>query len=283
MLLRVKNLQKQYPQFQLNCSLEVSPGRIVGLVGQNGAGKSTTFRAVLGLLRPDAGSIQVLGKEPEKLSPEDRKKIGVVLADSGFSGLLTLEQVSKIMEGLYDCFDRTVFMKKAGELGLPDHKAIKEFSTGMRAKLKVLLALSHRAQLLLLDEPTAGLDVVARRELLELLRDFMDEDNLGILISSHISTDLEGLCDEMYMIHQGKIVLWEETDVLLSAYGIIKADTRQYQQLDASRILRRKKESYGYSCLTSHRQFYQENYPGLVVEKATLDEVIDMMIRGEKL
>ncbi len=283
MLLRVKNLQKQYPQFQLNCSLEVPPGRVVGLVGQNGAGKSTTFKAILGLLQPDAGDIQILDKTPDKLLPADKERIGVVLADSGFSGNLTLRQVGKVMEGMYSSFNLVDFMKKAEKMGIPERKCIKEFSTGMKAKLKVLLALSHEAQLLLLDEPTAGLDVVARRELLELLRDFMDEDNRGILISSHISTDLEGLCDEMYMIHQGKIVLWEETDVLLDAYGIIKADLRQYQELDRSRILRRKKEAYGYSCLTSHRQFYQDHYPGLVVEKASLDEVIDMMIRGEKL
>lgn len=283
MLLQVKNLQKEYPRFKLNCSLEVLPGRVVGLVGQNGAGKSTAFKAVLGLLRPDAGSILVLGKEPGRLSASDKEQIGVALADSGFSGNLTVHEVGKIMEGLYRRFDRNAFMKKAGDLGLPGDKLLKEFSTGMRAKLKVLAALSHGARLLLLDEPTAGLDVVARRELLELLRDFMDDEDHGILISSHISTDLEGLCDELYMIHGGEIVLHEETDVLLDSYGIVKSDERQYGSLETSALLRRRKEGYGYACLTNDRQFYQENYPGLVVEKASLDEVIDMMIRGERL
>ena len=153
----------------------------------------------------------------------------------------------------------------------------------MRAKLKVLAALCHNPRFLLLDEPTAGLDVVARKELLELLRDFMDDESRGILISSHISTDLEGICDELYMIHQGQIVLHQDTDVLLDSYGVIKADEKQYRNLDPAALLRVQRESYGYCCLTGDRQFYLENYPGLVVERGTLDEIIDLMIRGEKL
>ena len=175
------------------------------------------------------------------------------------------------------------FLERCGSLGLPLDKRIREFSTGMRAKLKVLAALCHNPRFLLLDEPTAGLDVVARKELLELLRDFMDDESRGILISSHISTDLEGICDELYMIHQGHIVLHQDTDVLLDSYGVIKADEKQYRNLDPAALLRVRRESYGYCCLTGDRQFYLENYPGLVVERGTLDQSIDLMIRGEKL
>ena len=161
------------------------------------------------------------------------------------------------------------------------NKQIKEFSTGMKAKLKVLVAISHNAKLLILDEPTAGLDVIARDELLEMLREFLEKDEeRSILISSHISSDLESLCDDLYMIHDGKIILHEDTDVLLSDYALLKVDAEQYSKLDKQFILRSKKETYGYSCLTNQKQYYMENYPKIAIEKGTIDEVITMMIRG---
>ena len=160
-------------------------------------------------------------------------------------------------------------------------ECILEFSTGMKAKLKVLVAISHNAKLLILDEPTAGLDVIARDELLEMLREFLEKDEeRSILISSHISSDLESLCDDLYMIHDGKIILHEDTDVLLSDYALLKVDAEQYSKLDKQFILRSKKETYGYSCLTNQKQYYMENYPKIAIEKGTIDEVITMMIRG---
>ena len=152
----------------------------------------------------------------------------------------------------------------------------------MKRKLQLLLALSHNAELLILDEPTAGMDVIAREELLDMLREYMEQDSRAILISSHISSDLEGICDEIYMIDQGKIILHEETDVLLDEYGMLKVTEEQYQELDKEHILRYKKEAYGYSLLTDAKQFYMENYPGIVVEKGNIDELITMMIRGNK-
>ena len=153
----------------------------------------------------------------------------------------------------------------------------------MQAKLKVLVALSHDAQFLILDEPTAGLDVLARDELLDVLRKYMEEDeSRSILISSHISSDLEGLCDDLYMIHNGHVIMHEETDVLLSDYAILKLDQNQYQKLDRQYILRIKKEPFGYSCLTNQKQYYLDNYPSIVVEKGNIDEVIMLMIKGEK-
>ncbi len=154
----------------------------------------------------------------------------------------------------------------------------------MKAKLKVLAAISHDARLLILDEPTAGLDVIARDELLELLREFMERDEeRSILISSHISADLETLCDDIYMIEQGKIIMHEDTDVLLSDYGILKADTKQYAGLDKQFILRSQRESYGYRCLTDQKQYYMENYPEIVVEKGNIDGILTLMIKGEKV
>lgn len=281
MMLKIEHLKKRYDSFSLDCSLEVRPGYVTGLIGQNGAGKSTTFKAILGLIAADGGTITILGKDVSKITTEDKQKIGVVLADSGFSGYLTIYDILPVMERLYRKFDRKAFMKRAEYFGLPLRKKIKGFSTGMKAKLKVLIAISYQAELLILDEPTAGLDVIARDELLEMLRDFMEEDERrAILISSHISGDLESLCDDLYMIHEGKIILHEETDVLLGDYGILKADEKQFEGLERRYILRYKKEGYGYRCLTDQRQYYVENYPQLAVEKGSIDEVIMMMSKG---
>ena len=259
-------------------------GCITGLIGQNGAGKSTTFKSILGLISIDSGTIHILGKDIKEFKEKDKQKLGVVLSDSGFSGYLAINDIIPILKNLYNDFDSAFFLKQIERFGLPRNKKIKEFSTGMKAKLKVLVAISHHAKLLILDEPTAGLDVIARDELLELLREFMEEDEeRSILISSHISSDLETLCDDLYMIHEGKIILHEDTDVLLSDYALIKVDKKQYDTLDKQYILRSKKESYGYRCLTNQKQYYIENYPQIVIEKGTIDEVITMMIRGELL
>lgn len=283
-MLKIKNLQKQYGSFQLNCTLEVPPGRITGLIGQNGAGKSTTFKAALGLIRPDHGSITLLGKDLSLITAQDKTALGVVLSDSGFSGYLTIQDICSVLQQLYPDFDHTFFMEQINRFQLPRSKKIKEFSTGMKAKLKVIAALSHHARLLILDEPTAGLDVIARDEILDLLRDFMEQDeNRSILISSHISGDLESLCDDLYMIHDGHIVLHEDTDILLSEYALLKANPDQYRQLDQRYILCTHKESYGFCCLTDQKQYYLENYPQLAVEKSTIDAVITMMIRGNTL
>ena len=283
-MLKIDHLRKKYDNFSLDCSLEVRPGCVTGLVGQNGAGKSTTFKAILGLITPDSGSIHIMGQDIRKFSAADKQKLGVALSDSGFSGYLTVKDIPPILSNLYKDFDSAFFAEQVKKFGLPDNKKIKEFSTGMKAKLKVLTAISHKAKLLILDEPTAGLDVVARDELLEMLREFMDQDeDRGILISSHISGDLESLCDDIYMIHDGKIILHEDTDVLLDEYALLKADEQQYGSLDKRYILRRKKESFGYSCLTSQKQYYLDNYPKLAIEKGSIDKVITMMIRGEAL
>lgn len=281
-MLKIEHLVKKYGDFTLDCSMEVKPGCVTGLIGQNGAGKSTTFKAILGLIHRDGGKVEVFGKDVEEFSVKDKQKLGVVLSDSGFSGYLSIHDIIPVLANLYETFDKDFFIKQAGRFGLPMDKKMKEFSTGMKAKLKVLTAISHQAKLLILDEPTVGLDVVARDELLEFLREFMEaEEDRSILISSHISGDLENLCDDLYMIHEGKIILHEDTDVLLSNYALLKVNGRQYAELDKRYILQHKRESFGYRCLTNQRQYYLENYPQIVIEKGTVDEVIMMMIRGE--
>lgn len=283
-MLEINELKKRYNNFLLDCSLKVRPGQVTGLVGQNGAGKSTLFKAVLGLISVDGGSIRILGKDLKDFGARDRQDIGVVMSSLGFSGSLKVVDMIPILASLYERFDKALFQELTERFQLPGDKKINDFSTGMKAKLKVVTAISHRAKLLILDEPTAGLDVIARDGLLELMREFMEEDeDRAILISSHISSDLEGLCDDIYMIHEGKIMLHEDTDVLLGDYAVIKADEKQFADLDKAYIIRYKKESFGYSCLTSQKQYYIENYPRLAIEKGTIDGVITMMIKGVAL
>lgn len=283
-MLEIKGLVKDYGDFRLNCSMKVGKGCITGLVGQNGAGKSTTFKAALGLISCDSGEVSILGKPSSELTAQDRQKMGVALNNSGFSGYLRVKDIVPVLRTMYPEFDEGRFKNICRKFSIPENKMIKDFSTGMKAKLKVIVAVTHNAEFLLLDEPTSGLDVVTRRDVMDLLREYMEEnEDRSILISSHISTDLEGLCDDIYMIHNGQIVLHEDTDVLLNNYALIKADREQFARLDKEYILKVRREHYGYDCLTNQKQYYRENYPDVVVERGNLDEVIAMMIGGEDL
>lgn len=277
----MQDVRKKYGDYEFRMSMEIPHGRITGLVGKNGAGKSTAIKLMLGLAKPDSGNISVLGSEGRELSPAVKQKIGVSLAESGFSTQLTVEDVKHILSKMYPAFEQNLFEKQCGSLKLPTNKKIKEFSTGMKAKLRVLTAITHKAELLILDEPTAGLDVEARNEILDLLREYVAEnEKRTILISSHIATDLESLCDDIYLIHDGKLILHEDTDVILAQYGVLKVNEEQYATLDQRAILKVQKENYGYACFTNDRQFYQENYPQIAVENGGIDELILMMTGG---
>lgn len=281
-MIQIKNIKKSYQDFLLDCSLTIEKGSVTGIIGKNGAGKSTLYKAILNLINIDSGNILVFNKDIKELDVKDKANIGVVLADSFFSSYLNIKDIRKIMMDSYETFDVTFFDKKVNEFELPINKAIKSFSFGMKAKLKMLCALSHNAKILLLDEPTLGLDVIARDEILELLREYMAKasDNT-IMISSHIASDLESLCDDIYMIDDGKIILHEDTDVLLSNYAILKVDDQTYESIDKNYIYKVKKEDYGYALLTNQKQFYYENYPKIVIQNCSIDDVIYMMIKGK--
>ena len=283
MLVQLDRMKKEYDGFSLELNMEIPENQVTGLIGANGAGKSTTFKLMLGLIRPDEGNVEIFGRNAAEMGAEDKQKIGAAFSDSGFSEYLKVQQLIPIMSRFYPDFQEEEFRGRCERFKIPLNKQIKEFSTGMKAKLNVLLALSHDSRLLILDEPTAGLDVVAREEILDLLREYMECGERSILISSHISSDLESLCDDLYMIDDGKIILHEETDELLANYGVLKVTKEQYGQLDRQYILRRRKENYGYSCLTAQKRFYQENYPEIEIEKGSIDEVLTMMIRGKAL
>lgn len=276
-MIRLDNVVKQYDKFRLDCSLQVPEGRVTGLIGRNGAGKSTAFKTMLGLIEIEGGTVEVFGKAAKNLTAKDREQIGVVLADSGFSGYLRIKDLMPVLDTLYTDFSREQFMAGCERMELPINKKIREFSTGMKRKLQILAALSHNARLLILDEPTAGLDVVARDELLNLMREYMETEGRSILISSHISSDLEGICDDVYLIENGRMLLHEDTDVLLNEYGLLKVTFEQFAMLDQRYLLRKKKESFGYSCLTNKRQFYQDNFPSVVIERGDIDKVILML------
>ncbi len=282
-MIKLNNLTKVYTGFKLNVSLEIKPGTVCGLIGKNGAGKSTTLKTILGLVHPTGGQVEVMGKDPLKFSSKDKEKIGVCMSDSGFCQEVHISDIIIILKNLYSDFNKKDFIRKCDEFGLPLDQTIKSFSTGMMAKLRVLCAICHNSKLLVLDEPTAGLDVMARNDILDMLRNYMLEDEeRTILISSHISTDLEGLCDEIVMIENGQIILKEDTDVLLGRYGLIKVSDEDYEKLDKAYIIRSLKRPYGYDCLTGEKQFYVDNYPGITIENSNLDNIIMLVLGNEK-
>lgn len=285
-MIHLNQIKKNYPQFQLDLSMSIPSGTIIGLIGQNGAGKSTTFKILLDLINKEDGSITLFGKELAHLTKNDKEKIGVVLSDSGFSHYLTINDIIPIISTLYTHFDKNYFDSLVLKFQLPLDKKIKDFSTGMMVKLKVIIAISHHPQLLILDEPTAGLDVMARNEVLDLLRDFMiGNDERSILISSHISSDLESLCDEIYMIDHGKIIFHEETDRILSDYAILKIDhtTVHENKLDSSYFIKKNTTDNITTYLTNQKQFYLENYPNIVIQNVGIDQVMTLMVKGENL
>jgi ABC-2 type transport system ATP-binding protein len=282
MILEVKNIKKTYSDFQLDCSLNLQKGRITGLIGANGTGKTTIFKAILGLIRIESGTIRIFGKDINELEKKNKEDIAVILSERTFSGYLTIKQIAKIMELSYQSFQRKDFLEQCVSHNLPLNKMIKDFSTGMKAKMKLLLAVSYQAKLLILDEPTEGLDVIARDEMLTILRTYMENEERSILISSHISTDLENFCDDIYLINKGNIIFNEEMPALLDEYGFLKINEEQLKMIDPKYISYIRKDNYGYCCMTSEKKFYQENFSNLVIEKGSLDEVLMMVVKGEK-
>ena len=287
-MIEISNIKKNYQNFRLECSLNIAPGRITGIIGANGAGKSTLFKAILGLINLDEGQIKIFGKDSRKLDVHDKEKLGVVLAESGFSEYLKVKALVPILKNMYPDFDKDMFLNKCNNFNIPLNKMIKDLSTGTKAKLKVVVAISHNAEILILDEPTAGLDVITRNEVLDIIRTYMEEEMRTVIISSHISSDLENLCDDIYMINDGKIILHEDMYKLLDLYGVIKANEEQYENLKSDTnykniILCCEKEKYGYKCITNDRKYIVDNYPEIVIEKGNIDELIMVLVKGEKI
>lgn len=274
-MLSVKNLKQHYPNFDLDVSFEVPHGEVVGLIGRNGAGKSTTFRAILNLFQPDAGELTLFDTPVSQLTSVQKQLIGTTFADSFFAENFTIQQIAKILNASYQNFNLNAFLQACQAQQLPLDKAYKQFSTGMKAKLKLLVAMSHQAQFLLLDEPTSGLDVVVRQSVLAMLQDYLDQDtSRSVLLSSHISTDLETLCDRIIVLDQGQIRMQATLDDIQTNYATLKLTTEQYDQVKTDHLLAAKPAPFGLLALTDQRQYYLENYPQLAIAPATLDDLL---------
>lgn len=244
--LEIKDLNKSFSGFSLeNLNLTLPCGCIMGLIGENGAGKSTTIRLILDMIRKDSGSVTVLGKDNEKNIRLLKEDIGVVTDEIGIPECLTAKQVGKIMKHTFKNWDSNEYSRLLKKLSLPDNKQFKEFSRGMKMKLGIAVAMSHNAKLLLLDEPTSGLDPVIRDEVVEMFYDFTRDENHSILISSHIVSDLEKLCDYIAFLHKGKLLLCEEKDRLLSEYGIVHCTAEQLSEFDKNLLKHKKETPYG--------------------------------------
>ena len=240
--IEIKNLTKHYNGFTLdNISLTLPQGCILGLIGENGAGKSTTIRSILGSLKYD-GDIKVLGKP---MSADLKNRIGVVLDEVGFPDKLNVKDVNSIMKNMFTNWDNDAFLGYIKKFGLPDDKAFSEFSKGMKMKLGIAVALSHKAELLILDEPTSGLDPLVRDEIIDILNDFTRDDDHSILISSHIVSDLEKLCDYIAFIHKGKLMLCEEKDALLEQYVFINTSEEKLAELDENAVKGKRSSKWG--------------------------------------
>ena len=244
--IEIKNLSKRYPGFALdNLNLTLPQGYIMGLIGENGAGKSTTIKLILNMIRRDSGIITILGKDNRdniRLSKED---IGVVLDEVGIPACLNAKQVNKVMKNTFRNWDERLYSEYLQKLAIPLNKRFEDFSRGMKMKLGIAIALSHHAKLLLLDEATSGLDPVIRDEILDIFSEFTRNEEHAILISSHIVSDLEKICDYIAFLHQGKLLLCEEKDLLKAKYGIIHCTKEQLAEIDPKAIKGKKENPYG--------------------------------------
>ena len=270
--IELRDLEKHYRDFDLRISLTLPQGCILGLVGENGAGKSTTIRMLLGMTRPDGGSLQVLG-QPQA----DKEQIGVVPDEPAFPECLTAKQVGKVMAGIFRSWDKAAYEGYLKKLGLPESKSFKEFSRGMKMKLSIAVALSHRAELLILDEPTSGLDPVVRDEVVELFSEFTRDETHAILISSHIVSDLEKLCDYIAFLHQGRLLLCEEKDRLLEEYGLVHLSQTDFAALDSAAVIGSRRSPYGVSAVIR-----RDAVPAaLPVEPVSIEDLFVLMIKGD--
>lgn len=276
----IRGLTKRYKDFALeDLNLELPYGCVLGLVGENGAGKSTTIRLIMDALERDGGTVSVLGadnKSKEFLALKE--DIGVVLDETFVPEIINAKQLGRIMAGTYKNWDQAVYDGWLRRFELPLDKKFKDYSRGMTMKLGIGLALSHHPRLLLLDEATGGLDPMVREELLEVFADFAAEEGHAVLLSSHIVSDLERICDYIAFLHKGKLVLCEEKDVLLDKYGILKCTKEQLANIPAEAVHGKRVGTYGVEALVE-REFMPRD---LVIDRANLEDIILYMVKGEK-
>jgi len=274
--LEIRNLTKSYPGFVLDgLNLTLPSGCIMGLIGENGAGKSTTIKLILDIIHKDGGTIAILGKDNEvdiRLTKED---VGVVMDEVGIPECLTAKQVGRVMQYSFRNWNEEEYNRLLRKLSLPEDKQFKDLSRGMKMKLGIAIAMSHGAKLLLLDEPTSGLDPVVRDEVVELFSDFTREEDHSILISSHIVSDLEKLCDYIAFLHKGKLMLCEEKDQLLEEYGLIHCTAEENEKLPAGTVKHRKENPYGVEAMVLRNAVPE----GLKISPISIEELFVFMVK----
>lgn len=277
--LEIRNLTKSYPGFTLdNVSLTLPSGCIMGLIGENGAGKSTTIKLILDMIHKDSGSITILGKNNEDTIELTKEDIGVVLDEAGIPECLTVRQVENIMKHTFRNWDSAEYARLVKKLALPENKQFKEFSRGMKMKLSIAVALSHNSKLLILDEATSGLDPVVRDEVVEMFSDFTRDERHSILISSHIVSDLEKLCDYIAFLHKGKLLLCEEKDQLLAEYGLLHCTAEELQTLPPDTVRYKKENAYGVEAMV-----LRSSAPsGLHISPISIEELFLFMVKEAK-
>lgn len=278
--LELNNVSKQYKDFNLdNVSFKVPQGSIVGLIGENGAGKSTTINTILGLIKKDGGTITMLGKKD--FDAACRENIGVVFDGNNYPDMLTPKQLGKVFKNIYSSWNRKKYEELLKKFNLPTDKKIKQFSKGMKMKYAVSVAFSHNSKLLILDEATSGLDPIMRDEILDMFLDFIQDEENSILVSSHITSDLEKVADYIVFIHDGKIVFSKPKDELLENYGIIKCGSDLFDKIDKEKMIAYRKQDYEWQILIDDRQSAQKKYPKALIVPAGIDEIMLMYVKGE--
>lgn len=274
-VLELKNVTKDYGDFKLDAvNLSVSRGGICGFIGQNGAGKTTTIQLILDIIKRDAGEIKVFGEDMDTNGKELKERIGVVFDEMGFHDFLTATQISKMMKNIYRNWEEEVFFTYLEKFGLPRKKRCGAFSRGMRMKLQIAVAMSHGAELLIMDEPTSGLDPIVRNEILQIFQEFVMEENHTILLSSHITGDLERIADEVVFINKGKIVLAGNKDEMLETHGLMKCKKGEVEMIDPDDIISTRPSAFCTEVLVADRKACAKKYPKITMEQTSLEEIM---------
>ncbi len=281
--IEVRGLCKDYGTFQLqDVSFTLPRGSIMGLIGENGAGKSTTIKAILNLIHRDGGEISVLGMDCIHHEREIKEHVGVVLDESTFHDMLTAHDVEKILSKIYRSWDSRLFRQYLDRFSLPENKTVKTYSKGMKMKLSIAAALSVQPELLILDEATSGLDPVVRNEILDEFLDFIQDERKAVLISSHITSDLEKIADYVTYLHRGRVVLSESRDELLESYGRVACPLDDLKKIDRKYLVGCRKNRFGCEALVNNRREIQFLLPGLTVDPVTLEDIMVYTVKGDE-
>lgn len=280
--IEIRNMNKEYENFTLkNINIDIPNGSIVGLIGENGAGKTTIIKGMMGIIHTDSDSITILDKDYQDKSLKN--EIAVVLDDSFFTETLKVKDVDSIMNDVFDNWDKVLFNKYMEQFAIPKNSKISDLSKGMRKKLEIAAALSHHPKLMILDEPTSGLDPVVRDDILDIFRDFIQDENHSILLSSHITSDLENIADYLIFINHGEIIFNETKDNIMENYGVMRIEEAGFETLDQEDIIRYRKNAYSYEVLVSNRNQLKSKYKNVIIDPISIDELMVLYIKGETL